>query len=362
MKRSDSESGWLGLSEGLMSFLDTVGRFLLFGGGLVFAGSVGFLFFTYMNGAGASAQAVTGNLNTFGPFAVIGGIALSAGAMWLYWGEEVLGPSLLIVAAALIFSPVYLPMMSQAGGGTEGGRIVQAIQNPGIAVGILGLIAILVDLMQRLKARVRQGARADQLKYGKGIKEEKDIRNIFMGKCWQLPYCRKFVRERCPIYHSRRTCWKERVGCMCEESVIRNAMEGKVIPKDMVAASKFIPYNTKLSPEMKFERCKQCTIYNEHQKHKYQLAVPSIIVGVIGLWWVLRVPMGGIVQGWLANAGNVFSRATFADSQGRGGNLVSTAPNFLGIGVHEILVGGFCFLLFAYGLRLAEHVFFKLKL
>src|SRR5262249_14119457 len=144
----------------------------------------------------------------------------------------------------------------------------------------VGLGAVLFDVITRVRIRVREGARADQLKYGKGVKEEKDIRNVLLGRCWQLPYCRKFVRERCPIYHARRTCWKERVGCMCEESVIRNAMSGRVIPADAVAAAKFIPQNHKLTMEQKKERCRQCVIYLEHQKHKYKLAMPAAIGGM----------------------------------------------------------------------------------
>src|SRR5205823_3893098 len=117
----------------------------------------------------------------------------------------------------------------------------------------------------------------DTLKYGKGIKEEQNIRNTFMGKCWQLPYCRKFVRERCLIYHSRRTCWKERVGCMCEEEVIRNAMENRTIPKDAVAAAKYIPVNNRITMAQKRERCRQCVIFNEHLKHQYRLFLPVTV-------------------------------------------------------------------------------------
>ena len=64
---------------------------------------------------------------------------------------------------------------------------------------------------------------------------------------------------------------------MCEEDVIRGAMEGRVISKDALVAATMIPRNNKLTIAQKKERCKTCVIYNEHQKHKYRASVWGIL-------------------------------------------------------------------------------------
>ena len=49
--------------------------------------------------------------------------------------------------------------------------------------------------------------------------------NLFLGRCWQLPYCREQVREKCPIFKRRQgPCWWYKEGCMCEERIVLQAM------------------------------------------------------------------------------------------------------------------------------------------
>jgi hypothetical protein len=223
----------------------------------------------------------------------------------------------------------------------------------------MGVLTLLIDLFIRVRIRAQEGARAEQLKFGKGMKEERDIRNVFLGKCWQLPYCRKFVRERCPIYHARRTCWQERVGCMCEESVIQNAMEGKVIPSDVVAAAKFIPRNSKLTPGQKAERCRQCIIYNEHQKHKYQLALPLTALVLIGIYAALHNPLKGMVENMLYNADSQMGKISFDENRNPDSDVTSLKGGV--IPYAEIILVAFFLIAFAYIVRVLEYMVFKLK-
>jgi hypothetical protein len=224
----------------------------------------------------------------------------------------------------------------------------------------VGLIVVVADIIVRSRTRAREGAKADQLKLGKGLKEEKDIRNVFMGKCWQLPYCRKFVRERCPIFHARRTCWKEQVGCMCEESVIRNAMEGRVIPADAVAAAKFIPENRKLTPQQKSERCRSCVIYNEHQKHKYKLALPTMILAFGAVYAVFRPQMVSGIQGAMSGINKFVGSATL--SQDGGKDLTKTGLGSGDVPFAEIIVVALLVVALAYMIRLVEYLLFKAKI
>ena len=350
-------------SDALMGFIDAVARFVMYVGFGALLVSVSLLIYTATAGSADSEQVIQqaqSNIGLFGKLALIGGIAGAVGATWLVWGEETLGVLQVIVGAALYFAPTFLPGMFNMQANATVESALQAIAAAGAPIAVIGVLVIVTDLIIRMKTRVQEGARADQLKFGRGMKEEKDIRNVFLGKCWQLPYCRKFVRERCPIYHSRRTCWKEQVGCMCEESVIQNAMEGKVIPSDIVAAAKFIPRNAKLTPSQKFERCKQCVIYNEHQKHKYQLALPMAALALVGLYLALRIPIRAQVNVVLEAIDSVMSKATLSASATPDSDVTSLTSGI--IPYAEIIMVACTLIIFAYLVRFIEYVFFKLQI
>lgn len=376
MARPGGDERFSGLSDAITGFFDNVARVLVWAGGLASVVGIGFLIYTYTQaGAGANAAQVAQNVQIFSQAALFGLLAISIGAGWLMWGEETVGPILLIVGLALVFCPSYLPGMLGGQPSEQGGKVMEALASAGYLPAIIGFLLICGHLFIVVRTRAVQGARADQMKYGQGIKEESDVRNVILGKCWQLPYCRKFVRERCPIYHSKKTCWKERVGCMCEESVIRNAMEGKVIPADVVAASKFIPQNHKLTAQQKFERCKQCVIYNEHQKHKYKLALPGAAVGVAAVYVFTRDPAGAFIKDKLVFVDKTAKSVTFSENGTKQpevdpntgktqAKLVSedvTGINNGFIPYHEILYFVFALVFLAYLVRLIEYVIFKLK-
>lgn len=348
--------------DALVGFIDALAKLLLYAGLITLVLGVGLLINTAAQGVIGDPQKLEQalvNIRIFGQMAFFGGIAAAVGSAWLLWGEETVGPLQIIVGSALYFSPTYVPSMFNIQVSDSASSALEATALAGAPIAVIGILLVLSDLLIRMRTRVREGARADQLKFGKGMKEERDIRNVFLGKCWQLPYCRKFVRERCPIYHARRTCWKERVGCMCEESVIQNAMEGKVIPTDIVAASKYIPRNSKLTPGQKAERCRQCVIYNEHQKHKYQLALPMSALGLVGLYVAMRIPMKNALQVLLESMDRMTRSATLS-APNEASDVTSLSHGV--IPYSEIILVAMFLIVFAYIVRAIEYFFFRLKI
>ncbi len=288
----------------------------------------------------------------FSKVLLAGAVAGAAGSMYLFWGEEFLLATLLIVAGLLFFAPMWLPTLGGSPTGNDySNAAVEAIHKSGVILGVIGIMGLIGEIFFRIRVRFLQGARMEQLKFGRGIQEEKH-QNKFLGKCWQLPYCRKFVRERCPIYHAKRTCWKERVGCMCEEEVIQNAMQNKAIPKDAIAAARYIPVNNKITAGQKRERCKQCVIYNEHLRHKYKLMLPITIGVFILMYVVFRGPM----LGWSELAIMKFNGVLGNISEGQA--LVQHEGVMI---FREILVDCLMFVALAYVLKILEFVIFTLK-
>ncbi len=303
-------------------------------------------------------------IGKFGVGLTLSLLALGVGIMFSFWGDFALPITLLILAALYYFSPDLLPMTGLITDsyvpGAEGlsAMAIKALHRGGLFLGAFAIGLQLVDAALRIRNRAVYGTHQDQIKYGKGIKEEADYQNVFMGKCWQLPFCRKFVREACPIYHSRRTCWRERVGCMCEEEVIRGALEGKTIPRDVVAAAKFIPRTSRATPQQKAERCRQCVIYNEHQRHKYRLSVPIALSFVALIYLLFQPQLLNLTNNLLHGFDLAMSRFTFANDPALDRTTIGTTPGFL---EHGILILLMLFLL-SQIMRAVEFGIFKLKI
>ena len=341
------------------SIIDNAARATFWLGLVATIAGVAFLLVTYHAFSQATPPAsidqARSNVEILSKVLLAGVMGLVVGTTYMFWGEEVLGALQLLGSCLLWFTPYYVP-------GMLGGSMVTpassaalaAIQLGGTVAAGLSVVVLIADIISRVKLRSKIGTKADQLKYGKGVKEEPAVRNVFMGKCWQLPFCRKFVREKCPIYHARRTCWRERVGCMCEEEVIRGAMDNRAIPKDMVAAAKYIPVNNKLSDRAKIERCKQCVIYNEHQRQKYKAALPITMLAMGGIWVMAREPMKNLLGEVLSGADKFLGQATLAGKKG------VTDPEHLAI-FRELLVILLMIMILAYLMKLIEYLLFKLK-
>ncbi|MBL8060355.1 MAG: hypothetical protein JNK63_06525 [Chthonomonas sp.] len=346
--------------EDLVSGLqEQVARLMLGIGGLGTLVGTGFLLYYFFSFARENPPNVAQAQQLIGAFSLWGGVAavlLAVGLSIVWWGEDILSVILILVSGGLYFSPMYLPMMVGDSVAAVASSSMAGVQQIGGMMGIVAILVTVVDVTGRIRTRLTHGSKADTLKYGKGVKEEPDRQNIFLGKCWQLPYCRKFVRDKCPIFHAKRTCWKERVGCMCEEKVIANAMSGNfTIPKDALTAAKYIPYNDKLPMQIKVERCRQCVIYNEHQRQKYKLALPATLAAMVGIWLVAREPMKNLLQSVLMTSDRFLGQATL------GGKKSVTDPMHLAA-FRELLVVLIMVMILAYLMKLIEYLLFKVKI
>src|SRR5262249_18302282 len=102
---------------------------------------------------------------------------------------------------------------------------------PGVALVVKHIIGRIID--------TRSAQDLANVTYGKDVgaqQRPQALLGIFAA-CWQLPFCRDGIRTKCPIYHAKTKCWKELVGCMCEENIILLAMGGEEHKKgqDMTA-------------------------------------------------------------------------------------------------------------------------------
>jgi hypothetical protein len=343
-----------GLTGAPLQAINGVARFVFY----ISAGAAvvltGILVYNYLNG-GANAELAVANAKRFGDPALMSAVIACLVGLWLYWEEEVYGPILLILGAAVYFSPLYLPGMSQ----TPAEQVLDKILPIAFPTLLIGLIAVSSDVTSRIMARVKLGKTKEKLRYGQGVKEETGYRNVFMGKCWQLPYCRKYVRDKCPIYHAKASCWKERAGCMCEERIVANALDDKFkAPESAQRARALIPKSSLLSPAQKRDRCGSCIIFNHHQKQKYKAVIPVIFISGFALFFALRTPLNGALEGAIRQASKLVSQATLSATEA----AANPSYSFAGVAYSDMILAAGAFLAVVYAIKMAEHMIFDLNL
>lgn len=346
--------------------------FVYFGSGLSVLALLILLFWLVtgrLDEAGAVSPDNVGTINNVGKLGIMGCALLVMGACWLYIDESSLGYFMIVVAVLLYFAIPFT--LTQFKGELSGSnRMVDLafgqMQNMAWVLFIPGVFLAVFDGVNRGIRRLKYGSELDQvLGLGQDVKQQEVPTARFMGKCWQLPFCRSYVRERCPIYHSRRTCWRERVGCMCEEKAIVTAMMNKAPAADPEMNVRFIPYNRQLSDFEKKERCKECVIYNEHQKQKYQLLAPVTVGSIIGGAYLLHDSLKGSMFKLLQTADNVLAKISLTPG-GPAAPTGSTEAVQASIQANEmaamLLYVCFAVILLSYLLRLVETACFSWKI
>lgn len=240
-------------------------------------------------------------------------------AIVCFWESEAIGVIMLLIAAFLAYGLQFLIeylVEGTTGQRVTGGHISELafgqIKSTSLMIAVPGILMFGKAIYERITA-VISGRDLTQIQFGKNaVKETRYDRVAIpaLAKCWQMAYCREGIRKQCPIFHAQSKCWKEGVGCMCEENVIRLSMAGGIEqkPVDMTKDAGFVPIgdiitksekehqqhiptrigprgvriptNPHLSAAQKKERCNNCVIYNEHQRRKFQLLAPIVTVSI----------------------------------------------------------------------------------
>ena len=260
----------------------------------------------------------------------------------VFFGEEVLG--YLLVAGALIIG-LGIPAGFQQFGGDDfaaGKSLALASVYKAFFAGILlpaavGALLVAYDVLQRIVKTIRERptVKVDAMTFGAGAAVEnhdRPARTSILGKCWEGPFCRDFIRPHCPVFLKRQACWTNKVGCYCEEDIVSKAIAKVTGPTLPMAGSRFKtaapetnpisgapdpmaagfqelgtsgmatrgfgtigggdltpgrsapalpPRKAELSAGQKRERCRSCVIYNEHQREKYNVLLPIVVIGTI---------------------------------------------------------------------------------
>jgi hypothetical protein len=171
-------------------------------------------------------------------------------------------------------------------------------------VGTVALVAavpfLAVDLSRKLRGAKRRASRAAMVR----VDEEEEIPKARIALfCWQMPYCRDYLRKFCQAYERRKACWRIKSGCYCDEEMILRVMKrsstSKIAGFDQRYSWAADGAQKDLSGAQKRQRCRECFIYVEHQKIKYRLLSPLSFPVTAMLMFVYLKPVKAALHGAL---------------------------------------------------------------
>jgi hypothetical protein len=315
----------------------------------------------------------------------INNIDLCANVMWvalgfatalflfLFYHEDFAGYSLLAGAAFMLLGIPYATEFIYQNGHF---RLIQVTQqvigifgNQSWVIGIPGFALSIISIFRATVGGLEQAkAKRSRLQFGQKAVRDHKHRNVFLGACWNLPYCKDGIRARCPIFVKKSgPCWRNKRGCMCDQTILLvaqapnwkqnvSATIGKLDGNLGMPSLPEMPPQPQLSHRQKVERCRQCVIFNYHQEQKYKLLV-GLVLGatVVGLV-LFNGPMLAVTGYLFTSANSLFGHFSF--QRGATELFPNGAPPF----VEWLILSSVLLICVAKILQFAEYVVFRLKL
>lgn len=302
------------------------------------------------------------------------------GAAIAFFATDTIGYYVFGIAALVGVGVPFLCRMTSNGQSPSFGTgvAIASFIHSGLVPGIIGALLIARDIVKRLIEAIQNRPinHVDLTYGGDALAAPKPVRTSLLAKCWEGPYCRDFIRPHCPIFLSRKACWREKRGCYCEEEIVSNAaakVNGIVL--DMapdpahnyanaakpVGGGGYAPNvyrKPELSAAQKVQRCKYCVIYNEHEREKYKLLVPVVMIGTVLLCILFSTVLRDAVGGVLGFTQGIVDRFTFNSST----TQVPTTLTHPGEAVEWIFVGAFTIMIVSKALQFLEWMCFTAKI
>lgn len=295
----------------------------------------------------------------------VGAVVLVASIVLRAFNDEATGQILSLVGALLYFgSPVFFASTGAAAGlKPDSVRAfilgLATFRAMGGTMLLLGLVMVLRDAILRIWTGISV-RRVLERRWGDEEERRKAHRKPrFYGSCWDMAFCREYVRKVCPAEQLKKPCWRLKIGCYCDEKTILTAMtafgtDNIHVKGIMESLGLNQTRNSLLSARQKRARCRRCGIYAEHQRQKYRLVSPMIFPLVGMIFWAFY----GKLSAWMWVAlekADQFMRALMLKSDvgysfsDQGAALTTLAMVWLGI------------IVVSYALRAAEYLIFEVQ-
>ena len=281
------------------------------------------------------------------------------------YSEDLLGYVLSLAGVGLYFGVPYAALTHLGQSAANNAAVLitlESLRTAAVFAFLPGLVLIIRDLYIRLYfalSRVRLDRPSLSVRRAGAAAV---YRNPIYAKCWQMPYCSDFVRRVCPAFQRRKSCWRIKRGCRCDDNTIMAAMRdgsGDARFRKELTFAMGSKRGRVLTSADKRWRCRECSIYIEHQRQKYQILSVVVMPAVLSL----IVLFSGIIRNWVGDIALFMEKfVRFASYQ----PAQSPMHDWLQ-GGDDILVLQWVFLIWfgilalSYSLQAVEYCIFKLQ-
>lgn len=224
-----------------------------------------------------------------------------------------------LVGAGMLFgTPVLIASYSR---GAQSASVAVVSHYTALA-GEVMLGLVLLRVLYEIGVYVRTGPRTK-------LQEEKDAEKLrrkgaitakLWARCWDMPYCHESVRDECPAYKARKTCWRFGYGCMCHPRMIEAMIRASTQGATAVAKARQADYvrsdlsaDAALKPDERTIPCTKCAVFTEHQRQKFRIINPLVIVGIVVGLIVGYKPVMVLYAAFVALLSRLAARFTLSD-------------------------------------------------
>lgn len=340
---------------------------------IAFLISLAYILYGVFSGAlnqGASER-VLDNLRLMGQILTVA--SLVGTAAFAFLSEEIAYTVAVgLVGIALMFgSPVLLSSSLQGNAGEAAAVIGEWTRNASLAIFAVVGSRLLYEIIQQIRtAGSRRREREGQEEISP-LKKTK-IGGGIWSPCWGLPYCHDAVREHCPAYKARKSCWRFGYGCNCDPSLIERLIRSGALEtgkttashgsKQRVAQEAYVRSDLQADGAIRASErtipCTKCPIYLDHQRQKFKIVNPIAIVAALIAMALAYKPLLAIYTLVVKTTAALASRLTFGPNRDAGQwfEYLNTSA----VQVFFFIIVGL--LALAYVLKFVEWIIFVKKL
>ncbi|MCE5239656.1 hypothetical protein LLH23_14365 [bacterium] len=308
-------------------------RFVLQFAIAAFVISLGYILYGIFSGVlnrpvdAAAAERYVRNLRLMGEIMAAAGVLGTISFVVLTLSEIAYSVTMAILGVALMFG---MPILVASNLAQAGNRIIGVINewSRNAGMGILAVVAlrILYEIVEQIRTAGARRKGKEELEAVEGLqKAKRPPKPGVWSPCWKLPYCHEAVRESCPAFKNRKSCWRYGSGCNCDpgmiERLIRSgALEAgkgasKASSREKTAHAAYVRSDLQADAPVKASErtipCSKCPIYLDHQRQKFKIVNPIAVIGTVVAMGVLYIPLRAIYHTVVQAVAAVASRMTF---------------------------------------------------
>jgi hypothetical protein len=274
-----------------------------------------------------AAERYLRNLRLMGQIMAASGVLGTICFVILTLSELAFSVLMAIVGVGLMFG---MPVLVASNLSQADSRIIGAInewsRNAGLGILFIVGLRILYEIVEQVRTAGARRKEKEQLEAIDGLqKAKRPPKPGIWSPCWKLPYCHDAVREACPAFKARRSCWRYGSGCNCDPTMIERlirsgALESgkgasKASSREKTAHAAYVRSDLQADAPVKAaERtipCSKCPIYLDHQRQKFKIVNPLAIIGTIVAMGVAYIPLRAIYRTVVQAVAAIASKMTF---------------------------------------------------